>query len=33
MGDNTDIVSKEMYEFMLYKDGEIKEDIIYATST
>jgi len=30
MGDNTDIVSKEMYEFMLYKDGEIKEDIIYA---
>ena len=30
VGDNTDIVSKEMYEFMLYKDGEIKEDIIYA---
>ena len=30
MGDDTDIVSKEMYEFMLYKDGEIKEDIIYA---
>ena len=25
MGNNTDIVSKEMYEFMLYKDGEIKE--------
>ena len=30
IGDDTDIVSKEMYEFMLYKDGEIKEDIIYA---
>ena len=30
MGDDTDIVSKEMYEFMLYKDGEIKEDIILS---
>ena len=30
MGDDTDIVSKEMYEFMLFKDGEIKDKIIYA---
>ena len=30
MGDDTDIVSKEMYEFMLFKDGEIKDKITYA---
>ena len=30
MGVDTDIVSKEMYEFMLFKDGEIKDKIIYA---
>ena len=30
MGGDTDIVSKEMYEFMLFKDGEIKDKIIYA---
>ena len=30
MGGDIDIVSKEMYEFMLFKDGEIKDKIIYA---
>ena len=30
MGGDTDIVSKEMYEFMLFKDGEIKDKITYA---
>ena len=30
MGGDTDIVSKEMYEFMLFKDGEIKDKIVYA---
>tara|TARA_B100000073_G_scaffold346328_1_gene357479 strand:- start:144 stop:1436 length:1293 start_codon:yes stop_codon:yes gene_type:complete len=30
IGNDTDIISKEMYEFLLYKDSQVTNDIIYC---